>query len=211
MISKEDFKIAEENQECIYVPGAVLDVPGWDDFINALSEKYNNPKISNDDIKNYNEQFIRNNNGQLTDIMSYNKLDPQFWSAARIDSEINLFPKSKYFIEYIKNIIGDYGWHIKALINFVGNENEYTAHKDNHHVVSWQCVGNVEYRIYDHIDSEFQVPIDHLLENVPYKSYILKPGDVIFMPAGVIHKAITSEPRATLILDRWENFYEFDN
>lgn len=198
MISIEEIKFAEENNKCLYIPNALNNVPTWELFFKVLSHKYNT-----DDTSNNPDHFIANLKNHITDIFIYNNLDIQFWNAARYDRDEVLFPQIEEFLNFTKNIVNGHGWQVKALMNLVANEADYAAHKDGHHVVSWQCIGNVEYRIYDNVKANFADQIDHLLTDVPYVSYILKPGDVIFMPTGIVHKAVVTEPRATLILDRW--------
>lgn len=212
MISFEDFKQAEKNISCIYLENALPETPSWNDFIRAMDYKYNNPNPELYDERDDNSFFVLNKDkNQPTDIFYYNQFDPQYWNAVRFDNKENLFPQTKLFIDLASNVLEDKGWHIKALMNFVGNETKYSAHKDNHHVISWQCIGKVEYKIYDNIESPVIQSLDDLVKDVSYKSYILNPGDVIFMPSGVIHEAVVSEPRATLILDRFENFYALEN
>ena len=36
----------------------------------------------------------------------------------------------------------------KMVLNFVGNESVYDIHKDIQYVISFQCIGNIEYRIF---------------------------------------------------------------
>jgi ribosomal protein L16 Arg81 hydroxylase len=198
-IPLNDFKDAEKNISCIYMKNSIPDVPGWEDFINGLNHKYNNPNKENNPKV---DVFVKNGPYQ-TDIAFTGKLDPQYHSAVTSDMKNNLFPQTKQLLEMVYNLIKDQRWHIKALMNFVGNRNEYeyAAHKDDHDVVSWQCVGKVEYRIYNSvgIEGKFGEPLDHLVNE--YESYILNPGDVIYLPSGLIHKVVTLEPRATLILD----------
>ena len=44
-IPLNDFKDAEKNISCIYMKNSIPDVPGWEDFINGLNHKYNNPNM----------------------------------------------------------------------------------------------------------------------------------------------------------------------
>lgn len=198
MISIQEVLDSNNNLDVVYKINAVPDVPTWNDFIAALNYKFNNPTS---DIDKESDGMFIEHNGKQTDIFIYNQFDPQFWKAVQSESSDNLFPQSDKFISFIQNVIGDCGWTIKSLINFVGNESQYSAHKDSQDVVSWQCIGNVEYRIYEDFECNFYEPVD--VAGKKYRSFLLQPGDVIYMPAGVIHQAIVTEPRATLILDRF--------
>lgn len=178
-----------------YIKNAVPDVPSWESFIKALDYKFNNPHPEfchePKEVFIFNQEFC-------TDIFQYNKLDLQFWNVDSYRSKTSLIKETKNLIEIFKDsAIGE--WYIKCLINLVGKEAALTAHKDDHHVISWQCQGRVEYRIYEDVDCDFGTPID--FHNLKYDSYILNPGDVIVMPMGTIHQAVVFEPRATLILD----------
>jgi hypothetical protein len=89
-------------------------------------------------------------------------------------------------------------FEIKAILNLVGGESEYWAHVDDHEVVSWHCQGTMEWRIYPNLKDE---NIDQIkVKDEPYESYILEPGDVIYVPTGMGHQVVVSEPRASLIL-----------
>lgn len=200
-IHLDDFKKAEDALSCIYIENVLPSVPAWEDFINGINYKYKNPNgIGNPLV----DVYVKNN-GQQTDIAftNSNHLDPQYHSAVTSDMQTNLFPQTEPLLKMVSDLIENKRWHIKALMNFAGtgSEHEYAAHKDDHHVVSWQCIGKVEYRIYNSkdVDAKFGQPVDHLVGE--YKSYILNPGDVIYLPSGLIHKVVTIEPRATLILD----------
>jgi ribosomal protein L16 Arg81 hydroxylase len=56
----------------------------------------------------------------------------------------------------------------------------------------------MEWRIYPNLKDE---NIDQIkVKDEPYESYILEPGDVIYVPTGMGHQVVVSEPRASLIL-----------
>jgi len=178
-----------------YIQNAVPDVPSWSDLIKALDYKFNNPHP--EFVHEPREMFIFNNE-RCTDIFKYHLMDLQFWNVDNYRSLTSLIPQTKNLINFLKeDVSGE--WYIKCLMNLVGKEAALTAHKDDHHVISWQCEGSVEYRIYEDVDSDFGVPID--FHNLKYDSYILNPGDIMIMPAGTIHQAVVFQPRATLILD----------
>jgi ribosomal protein L16 Arg81 hydroxylase len=88
---------------------------------------------------------------------------------------------------------------IKALSNFSGPEENYYIHKDNFDVISFQSTGQVEYRIYGDSFPEYDVPVN--ITDLPYKSYILNEGDVVFIPKGIFHQVVVSMPRITFIAD----------
>ena len=59
----------------------------------------------------------------------------------------------------------------------------FGAHKDGEDVYFWQCQGKTKWVI-------------------KKKEYILKPGDLIFVPKGTIHNVTSLTPRAGISMDR---------
>lgn len=178
-----------------YKKNALPEVPSWDDLIKILDNKFNNP---HPEFKHEPEDLFVFNGESCTDISMHYKLDITCWNVANNRTKTLAIPEIAKLVEMFKDKI-DYEWTTKALINLVGKEAALSAHKDDHDVVSWQCKGRVEYRIYEDVECEYGVPID--FRGLKYDSYILNPGDVIYMPMGTIHQAVVFEPRATLILD----------
>jgi quercetin dioxygenase-like cupin family protein len=35
----------------------------------------------------------------------------------------------------------------------------------------------------------------------PYESYILNPGDILFVPSGIVHQVVITEPRASILFN----------
>ena len=35
----------------------------------------------------------------------------------------------------------------------------------------------------------------------PYESYILNPGDILFVPGGIVHQVVVTEPRASILFN----------
>lgn len=198
-INKNIFLKAKKNKKALFFPKLINQSPDWNSFIKALNYKFNLDK------DNQNDKFIKNNKGQSTDIYLNNNLDPQFWYAAQRKDLINnggclpYLPEIKDFINTINPVLGNSPWFIKGLINFVGNDGNLNVHNDGQDVISWTCIGEVEYRIYENFEPDSDGNLNPTGKE--YTSYMMNPGDVIFMPAGVIHHAILKEPRASLILD----------
>jgi hypothetical protein len=196
----EDFIEAKNNNKVFFKKNLIPITPKWDDFITLLSNKYNTPINYgwNEDLKKI---LIKNKiQDFLTDIFIYDKFDPVILRVIEYNKDKylhNSMPKAEPLVEYFKNIYDHF--QLKAILNFIGNEGIYTAHKDNHDVISWHCVGTMEWRIYPTF-SEDKHPIDYIEGNEPYDSYILEPGDVIYVPKNTGHRVISNTPRASLIL-----------
>jgi uncharacterized RmlC-like cupin family protein len=149
-------------------------VPAWEDFIKNLYYKANS------------EQLMQYGHGRnLNDIAIYNYLDPFVAFAANTKNENGLQGLSDV-INFFDLHLGAKFFNIKSIINFAGHEADYYKHEDPNDVISWHCIGTVEWRIY---------------EGDNYKSYILEPGDIFYCPKGTVHQIVVSEPRASIVMD----------
>jgi hypothetical protein len=74
-----------------------------------------------------------------------------------------------------------------TLINFVGGQKTIPVHTDRRDSFLWQGIGDVEWRIHETEN-----------ESSPYQTLIVKPGDVLFVPAGISHTVFCPDPRAAL-------------
>jgi len=168
--------------------GLLTDVPEWSDFIENFN--YNYTKNRNNFKPKDDSRFISN------DIIVYNKFDPVIFNCIE-DGNTNLFSKSSYAITKIKELMDRDSTSIKSIINFLGNEQDYWVHSDDHDVVSWHCIGEIEWRFYKDVKEEdlHKTKID----DAEYESVILQPGDVLYVPSGVLHQVINNKPRASLI------------
>jgi cupin superfamily acireductone dioxygenase involved in methionine salvage len=163
----------------------IPDVPKWEDFIENLD--YNYSKTKNKTINIKDDRFITSN------IQIYNSLDPIVFHCFN-------YKTKKLFLKYfknkniIKNILSKEPTAIKSIINFVGGEQNYWIHSDDHDVISWHCIGNIKWEFFN---SEFDVE--------PYDTVILEPGDVLHVPQGVYHKVNADGPRASLVFAYHDN------
>jgi hypothetical protein len=182
-------KQAKKNKEVLLLRGMLPDVPSWNDILENLSNRF---KIQ--------ECASIQDSRMINDVLIYNKLDPQVFMApdqtafSHAANAVNIF-----------NQLMDFSCScIRSLINFVGNEAQYYIHADGHDVISWHCVGSIEWRIYTDASLEnFSEPQTEITDN--YDSYILRPGDVMYVPSGIVHKVVPFEPRVSLIF----NYNEF--
>jgi hypothetical protein len=195
-----DFIKAREENKVHLEKGLLPNTPQWIDFLNLMTKKYNkSDKIPYDDtwrIKSE-DRWIDG-----TDIMIYNKMDPVIFKAVEYYSEGNYGDNlidASAMIDLFAPIFPRF--EIKAILNLIGSESEYWVHKDNHEVISWHCQGKMEWRIYhSEAENELWKQEKNMKIEAPYDSYILEPGDVIYVPIGTIHEVVAPEPRASLIL-----------
>lgn len=106
-----------------------------------------------------------------------------FWArlTATIDHAEKWFPQIKIVHEHINQIhsVGAYGAF--SVISFTSTEKTTGNHKDPVDIFYWQCIGNVEWHF-----SEIGV------------SHSLTPGDIIFVPGGLMHEIKSKTPRAAI-------------
>jgi hypothetical protein len=208
---KNDFIKAKSETKEVYFKNLISKNPDWSSFVSAINNKYNNPEKKH--VESGDKRFIVKEGVFIdgipqtieTDILIYNKMDLQVWNVLSQgpDDRVNgqeFIPESKEFTDIFTKVIGTTQWGIKSLVNLVGNESYYSPHKDVVDVLSWHCIGTVTYKIYDGVSSDqFEVPLN--VEGRNFTEYNLSPGDVIFIPKGVIHEVIVDQPRATLIMN----------
>ena len=181
------FKEAKQNKQILHIPNMFSIVPTWNQFINNLNYKFNIKKTTSlEDFRLHN------------DVLIYNKLDPVVFNL--IHEDINAFdiPQVLLNLNILKNIFQQKTSSAKALLNFVGNESLYYIHADDHDVVSWHCIGQMEWRVYPDLELDLNQPPPTKV-NSDYVSYFLNPGDLLFSPKGIIHQVVIPEPRASII------------
>lgn len=170
----DSFNEARANKKPLLLKNLFSNVPGWEDFINNL---YN---------KAHSDQLMQYGHGRnLNDIAVYNYLDPFVAFAASQEDE-NGLKGLKGVSDFFRSYLDIDFFNIKSIINFAGHEADYYKHEDPNDVISWHCIGTVEWRIYSGDD---------------YESYILEPGDIFYCPKGTIHQIVVSEPRASIVMD----------
>jgi hypothetical protein len=202
---------SNKDNKVLFLKGFMKNSPEWKDFIGLIDHQYNNPLVTESTRRVYENSktivngpsFILNNKEQSTNMYSMknldlhilfvkqiNGVDHEWYDMPHIDTFLSVFGK--------KNIQNT----VKSLINFTGNSLIGNIHSDKQDVASWTCAGEVEYRIYDVDKNETRNHISfEEAESIPYESYKMQSGDVIYMPRGTFHQAIAHSPRASLILD----------
>lgn len=200
---KQEFLEALKQKKALFLKSYIKNSPSWDNFIGLISHQYNNSPtiagIEDEDIFIYNNS---KNTYMYSDSKNGHPFSLNLWYIYHKDSSANSSHKF-YDMPYIQDFIADFApdsFAAKSIINLAGNEFYGSVHKDPQDVVSWCCVGSVEYRIYEDVPgSEYGCNIDNT--DLKYDSYIMEPGDVILVPAGTIHQAICHEPRASILID----------
>lgn len=160
-------------------------VPDWQILLDSMDVSY----------KHYKDEELEDPRMASGAILIYNKLDPVVFDSLMF-TDTQLVSSAENTITALKGIMGKEFSFSKILMNFVGGEHGYYIHKDDHDIISWHCIGNVEYRLYKDIDD---ADLEKIESDSPYESVILKPGDLIFVPAGLAHQIVVEKPRATMV------------
>lgn len=182
MLKEEVKKLIEkcrESKDGILFKNFTSNNPTWDQFIKHLDHEYHNPpqQISSkpEEEKMINGVCLRNN-------FYLSVRSPARGSYGNI-----FFPQSSDVLDFFDSLIGEPGHGVSSFINFVGKEQPITIHPDRRDTLYWQCIGSTTWNVYQNDNDLSQ-----------FKSFVLNPGDVIFVPKGVSHTVITGEPRAAI-------------
>lgn len=86
----------------------------------------------------------------------------------------------EFILNEIKNNNPNYSYSAHAYVSLSKESKTFGKHKDGSDVWYWQCIGSTQWKIF-----EFNETI----------SYILEPGDIIYVPRGIFHDVIPLSPR----------------
>ena len=206
-------KIEESDKtgKVLFLKGFMSQSPSWGDFVGLIDYQYNNPFVDESTQFMYTESKKQKHGPNL--FLNYNNKCTNMFSQKNLDLHVLRIKQtpslehSWYNMPYLDNFLSifykqDMLNTVKSLINFAGNEYVGTGHSDRQSVVSWTCAGEVEYKIYHIKNSTERNSLTYEQQRtLTYDSYIMKPGDVMYMPIGVFHSAVANFPRASLILD----------
>ena len=99
--------------------------------------------------------------------------------------EEEYFLEAKMPIKFLNTMMGYKSKYIFGLINIVGGEKETPLHIDPRDVCSWHCINTIDWEFSDSHDG------DRL-------SLTLKPGDLLYIPAGNYHKCYPLSKRLSI-------------
>jgi mannose-6-phosphate isomerase-like protein (cupin superfamily) len=85
-----------------------------------------------------------------------------------------------FILKEIENNNPNNSYSAHVYISLSKESKTFGKHKDESDVWYWQCIGSTQWKIF-----EFNETI----------SYILEPGDIIYVPRGIFHDVIPLSPR----------------
>jgi len=86
----------------------------------------------------------------------------------------------EFILNEIKNNNPNNNYSHHVYISLSKKSKTFGRHKDKFDVWYWQCIGSTQWKIFESN------------ENI---SYILEPGDIIYVPRGIFHDVIPLSPR----------------
>lgn len=189
---------ARNNKDIVFLKKFLTPAMSWEQCVNCIHYNYNSDNNQNRHI----ERFINRQDGSTSNIFAYRHLNLCIFNI--VENDLNIF-------QQVEPILNNFNfnkskYNSRILIDLVGNESKYNIHKDKTDGISWQQLGTMEWRVFGDVDGEYEKPLDldKDLSYLKYKSYIFEPGDIIFIPKGVVHQVIVEEPRASILLNSGE-------
>ena len=85
-----------------------------------------------------------------------------------------------FILKKIKNNNPNNSYSAHAYISLSKESKTFGKHKDESDVWYWQCIGSTQWKIFESNETI---------------SYILEPGDIIYVPRGIFHDIIPLSPR----------------
>jgi len=159
-------------------------VPKWENFIQHINDQYWNSRIAEVPSNPYRERFIR---GVLFK-------NPLYLNVTNPKTE--WYPEIEEFFNIFNKAIPYRGSALSAYINFA-KEQSSEPHFDETDNFYWQCIGTTVWKFYSSEKRSFSSSnIDKLSDG--YYEFTLEPGDVVYIPRGMIHDVATTGPRAAL-------------
>jgi hypothetical protein len=185
-ILADKIKIARETNSVAYFKNIFTETPGWQEFIDHLNYEYWNSSIPAQ-IANPGQPEIHHNGVCVRQNFYLNVRRPGY-DLESLGSSMNICSLVKEAINSLD------GAPLTAFINFVKQPVEnLNIHYDSKDMAYWQCIGSVEWRVYGKSTNE-----NKEANAEKYESYILNPGDFLFVPELTYHAIQVNEPRAAI-------------
>jgi hypothetical protein len=160
------------------------EVPKWQNFIDHTNDQYWNNRIAEVPSNPYRERFVR---GVLFK-------NPLYLNVVGPNSK--WYPEIDLFFNIFNEAIPYKGSALSAYINFA-KEQPSDPHFDETDNFYWQCIGQTIWKFYSSEKRSFSESNINKDSN-GYFEFEVNPGDVVYIPRGMIHDVATMGPRAAL-------------
>jgi hypothetical protein len=171
---------AIKNKELLIIKDLFTDTPPWDDFIAHLSHQFNN-----DELAPLDEDEPHNNTDET--IINGVNIREHFYLMISQADDSRFFPKLPPVRDAMNSLMATQYLGAFTLINFVAGERKVNPHYDPRHSFYWQTHGTSTWEVYD--PSKLHEPI--------YTKEVSR-GDMLFVPHGVWHSVVATEPRSAI-------------
>lgn len=202
----DQFKEAIANNKPLFIKSYMDYDFVWEDVIDLINRAYNNPvgeELTDGHMPTdllYNPDFNRSTSlkvpaGGVT-FHAEDILNP--YSTYNLTSnKYDSIKKMKYDLEQLDL---DCTVHAKFSINMSTASPKLYPHRDTHHVLLTQVIGNATYIIHEPGESDpYRSWID--VGDRPFTEYHLEKNDILFMPYGTIHSIDNKTIRVACIFD----------
>lgn len=204
----DQIKNAIETGEPVFIKSCLDYNFDWEDAVRALSMSYNF-LLSDEDRSIYKTSSMLFNDKakKFTGLMQAAKHGLTFHCTDLLERNNGLDPikYNQVFSTHqeLSNMSDDFHIHLKLAVNMTENTPPLDPHRDPHHVLLTQVLGNAKYVIHQSNESDpYGHPID--VTDREHKEYVLEKNDILFMPKGTIHSIDNSSIRAAFIFDMIE-------
>ena len=169
-ITQQDVLDAKENIDLLYIPNLVPSTTGWDEFIDHCDYTVKHPEFTlPSPVK----------------VIGALQVWDEFFVAGYYVQNGDCFSQLNDLFAKTTELFGKEPNGGCTLISFIANQKTIPVHEDTMDSFMWQAIGSVEWRIFETAK-----------ENSSYKSLIVNPGDMLFVPSGIIHTVFCENPRA---------------
>lgn len=163
---------SKEDVDLLYIPGLIPSTTGWDEFIQHCDFT----------VKSHERTL----SSPVKVINALQIWDDLFVAGYYVDQG-DCFHQLPGIFSTTESLYGRAPNSGCTLINFVGVQKPIPVHADTRDSFLWQAIGSVEWRIHDTPE-----------ETSPYQTLIVNPGDVLFVPSGIVHTVFCEKPRAAI-------------
>ena len=201
----DQFKESIKYSEPLFIKSCMDYDFDWEDVVHLISMAYSNP-IGEETNEGNRHDLVYNPNFKKSTSLK----KPA--GGVTFHTEDMLNPSSTYNLTSIKyngikkmkqdlqQIDLDSTVHAKFSINMATDSPSLNPHRDTHHVLITQVIGDATYVIHESKESD-PYGTDFDVSGRKFKEYHLEKNDILFMPYGTIHSIDNSTLRVACIFD----------